>query len=82
MNSIFKVRKILWSETWGTTHNYIEEVECPNCHLIFSRKISSGCLHTSYNPFTCPKCNYPWNKAIIDCTTLPKQDDEYNPSSR
>lgn len=80
MYTPFKILKVLWSESLGTTHNYIEEVECPDCGYVFTRKSSNGCFHHSIQPFTCPRCNYPWNKPMLKSQR--SEEDDYNPSKR
>lgn len=55
------VKKTYPFKDLGTTHEWIQVVECPNCHHEYARKISEGCFHSDKDPSSCPKCNYPWN---------------------
>lgn len=64
----------------GTTHEYIEEVECPNCNNIFTRKCSSGCFHHRCDPIACPKCRYPFHKYMHEAGK--EKEPDINPSRR
>jgi len=76
---MFKVIRVLWSESLGTTLSYIEEVECPNCNHIFTRKCLSGCFHHHCDSMSCPKCNYPFPKYMQEAG---KGEPIINPSKR
>jgi len=75
----FKVIRIVWSSSLGTTHEYIQEVECPNCQLKFFQKCSSGCFHHRSEPICCPQCNYPFEKMM---QIRGKREPDINPSRR
>lgn len=57
-----KVKKRYALPSSGTTHEFMEIVNCPNCNLEYARKVSTGCFHHHVSPFTCPKCGYPYRQ--------------------
>jgi ssDNA-binding Zn-finger/Zn-ribbon topoisomerase 1 len=70
----FKVLKTYPIKNLGTSHEYIEIVECPRCKEEFPRLVRSGCFNVHIDPETCPKCNYPFN--------IQPKDEDINPSKR
>lgn len=75
----FKVIRVVWATTLGTTHEFIQEVECPKCLLKFFQKCSSGCFHHHCDPPFCPQCNYPFEKLM---KIKGKKEPDINPSRR
>lgn len=74
----FKILKTYPIKNLGTTHEYIEIVECPRCKQEFPRHLSSGCFHEDIDPEACPKCNYPFNNYL----NIQPEDKDINPSKR
>lgn len=68
-----KVKKTYCLKSLGTTREYIEIVECPECRHEYARKVSSGCFHHHVDPIACPKCGYPFKQL---------QEKVVNPSKR
>ena len=79
----FRVLKTFPGQSMGTTHEYHQLVECPECGEEFLQDVSTGCFHHHEVPMCCPKCNYPWS--LIDRgreKKYGKKTEPFNPSKR
>ena len=39
-------------------------VECPQCNHQFLQHVEQGCFGGTVEPYTCPKCSYPYAKQM------------------
>lgn len=58
---MFRVKKIYEIKVIGTTSEWVEIVECPQCKHEFARTVTEGCFHRREDPLACPECRYPFN---------------------
>jgi C4-type Zn-finger protein len=78
----FKVLRIHPIRQLGTTHEYIQEVECPRCGFKIAQYVKESCFNSDIEPDTCSQCNYPYSTTKVLDPKEPIRNEDINPSKR